>query len=721
MEAKAIITTRYRGQQYKPIEVSNILDAYVDGAMDTDSDSWSFNMADPDMDFINTLARDNEVRCSLFVVGHKRIEALHTGFADEISIDHESILSFQGRDITAVATDSACPPAHWEAVRPHKLVSQQARMLKIGSRLHLDRGRLHRKFFTDGSETYWEVWNRFYRKSQRWIWAEPSGGIIAGKLNYAAKPAYSFGSPYGGKTNFIPVERAEWRKNTSQRIGEIFVFGHRGDIGFVARASDPTTRKWIKRPTKIVNNSKLRNQREAMTEAWEEIFESKVGSVEWRLVIEDPGFRILQNRIAHVNIPKIGLRGNFFVVGSRMVIGPDGLYQEVRLRERGYAISRRVPDDPVVKESPSDDVVDDTSQALGDFRWGQFFAEAAKKHHGPWDFKLFLACLLAMCGERESGFKNVRQGGTENEWYKPPSIVTNPSKAKEHQRQFANEAENRDNPYYPAEAGVGPMQLTTRSYKTKADKLGGISDEFVGGRWNPRWNIMVAAEVLRSKLQTTGAERNPTPENIWIGVKAYNGSGPAADNYMREVRQAVENEYLPAVEGALEIAKDSADVDIEPGTILYPLAVKHDGYPNYPMGGIRAHHARAMGNWQSDDAVDLGVKYGTRVFAMVDGTISPQGTPFSGYGASSSRDPKLAGLRCHLVSEDNAYFYTHLSRLSVTPGQKVKTGQVIGYSGRAGPDHLHLACLHGSIEEIVRQAAFYDENRNRVSPTGGRR
>lgn len=122
------------------------------------------------------------------------------------------------------------------------------------------------------------------------------------------------------------------------------------------------------------------------------------------------------------------------------------------------------------------------------------------------------------------------------------------------------------------------------------------------------------------------------------------------------------------------------------------------------------------------DAVDLGVPYGTRVFAMFVGVISPRGTAFDGYGASNSGDPKLAGLRFHLVSEDETLFYTHLSRLSVTPGQKVEVGQLLGYSGKAnGAEHLHIAALNGNIERMVRESNFYDEARGKKSSQGGKR
>jgi soluble lytic murein transglycosylase-like protein len=66
--------------------------------------------------------------------------------------------------------------------------------------------------------------------------------------------------------------------------------------------------------------------------------------------------------------------------------------------------------------------------------------------------------------------------------------------------------------------GVGPLQLTWWSTQDKADSYGGC--------WVPRFNIRVGVETLAYNVRRYG---------MTLGVKAYNGSGPAADRYAREV------------------------------------------------------------------------------------------------------------------------------------------------------------------------------------------
>lgn len=80
---------------------------------------------------------------------------------------------------------------------------------------------------------------------------------------------------------------------------------------------------------------------------------------------------------------------------------------------------------------------------------------------------------------------------------------------------------------------------------------------------------------------------------------------------------------------------------------------------------------RPRGNWPSDNAIDLGVKKGTPIHAVADGTIGKQ------FGALNSKDPKLLGLRLHLLTPDNQFYYAHLS--------KIATGIAQGCSGQARP------------------------------------
>lgn len=125
----------------------------------------------------------------------------------------------------------------------------------------------------------------------------------------------------------------------------------------------------------------------------------------------------------------------------------------------------------------------------------------------------------------------------------------------------------------------------------------------------------------------------------------------------------------------------------------YPLARR-----GKDIGGAAAHGARAWGNWQSDNAVDIAVPMGTDVFAVQDGTIVKLG----GVWASASANPN--GFNITLKSEDNQWFYTHLHERSpkLFVGKQVERGEYFGKSGAAnGVEHLHIGCMRGDPENLL--------------------
>lgn len=125
------------------------------------------------------------------------------------------------------------------------------------------------------------------------------------------------------------------------------------------------------------------------------------------------------------------------------------------------------------------------------------------------------------------------------------------------------------------------------------------------------------------------------------------------------------------------------------GSLVAPLQT---AYRN--LGGVAAHNSRAIGNWESDNAVDMAAPIGTPIYAVEDGVINS-----AGYN-------NLGGNRLHLNSNTNEYYYAHMSRLAVITGQKVRKGQIIGYVGDTGnakgtSPHLHFASKVGNPETLI--------------------
>lgn len=145
-----------------------------------------------------------------------------------------------------------------------------------------------------------------------------------------------------------------------------------------------------------------------------------------------------------------------------------------------------------------------------------------------------------------------------------------------------------------------------------------------------------------------------------------------------------------------EVDTRSGPLALDWGTSVQTLVFEANGggqRPAKPAGPIIGRpgqgthsYKSAPHNWQSDRAVDLRLTKGTPLLAIADGVVSSYGYEDAGQGG------RFAGSRLHIEFGNDVAYYAHLSRLVVRPGQHVKEGQVIGYSGVAsGVPHLHFA------------------------------
>lgn len=122
----------------------------------------------------------------------------------------------------------------------------------------------------------------------------------------------------------------------------------------------------------------------------------------------------------------------------------------------------------------------------------------------------------------------------------------------------------------------------------------------------------------------------------------------------------------------------------------YPLA-KEGKLIGMPYQGTN-DPKNGFANWESDRACDIAIPEGTPVLACFNGVIGPQ------FGPLASTNPRLLGLRLHLVGDADEAYYAHLKQFapSLSPGDQVRTGDVLGLSGVAnGVEHLHFALKVG--------------------------
>jgi murein DD-endopeptidase MepM/ murein hydrolase activator NlpD len=96
-----------------------------------------------------------------------------------------------------------------------------------------------------------------------------------------------------------------------------------------------------------------------------------------------------------------------------------------------------------------------------------------------------------------------------------------------------------------------------------------------------------------------------------------------------------------------------------------------------------------LGNWQSDNAVDIAVPVGTPMVALQDGVVLKVRHHPQGAGRFAGDQITIRG------ANGNEYFYAH-GVADVKAGQRIRKGQELGTTGSAnGVAHLHFGQMKG--------------------------
>jgi len=145
-----------------------------------------------------------------------------------------------------------------------------------------------------------------------------------------------------------------------------------------------------------------------------------------------------------------------------------------------------------------------------------------------------------------------------------------------------------------------------------------------------------------------------------------------------------------AVPSAMGVAQDPTKGSVYGGADVSMAAIPRSAKQVRlsKWGGPDDHGSRALGDWQSDMAYDLGSPAGTVVTNPLAGRVvrisgapgSPKGRQFAGYGVTVD------------YGGGKQLFFKHLGRKNVSVGQRITPGSVVGTLDptTAGGSHLHL-------------------------------
>ncbi|QLQ16500.1 MAG: M23 family metallopeptidase [Micropruina sp.] len=173
--------------------------------------------------------------------------------------------------------------------------------------------------------------------------------------------------------------------------------------------------------------------------------------------------------------------------------------------------------------------------------------------------------------------------------------------------------------------------------------------------------------------ETLAAQRNQTLQN------AANDVAQAQRQYDLAERQ----DGLSSA--ALEISKESTYLK-ERSVFLRPTAGKL-GSPY----GMRLHPI--LHYWRLHDGMDIGGNCGQPIVAASDGVVVK--AAMGGYNGGSGNNVRIDSGDINGINVQEAYL--HMQSISVSVGQKVVKGDLLGYVGSTG---LSTAChLHFSVYE----------------------
>ena len=140
--------------------------------------------------------------------------------------------------------------------------------------------------------------------------------------------------------------------------------------------------------------------------------------------------------------------------------------------------------------------------------------------------------------------------------------------------------------------------------------------------------------------------------------------------------------------------------------ILDPKSLPGKGVLSWPLEKIKitqlfgvTKDSKRLYASGSHSGVDFKASVGTPVFSVADGVVE-------GVGDTDKTCPYTSFGKFIFIQHNNglATTYGHLSLSSVHEGQKVKRGDIIGYSGNTGHTtgpHLHLTVYVGKVAEMI--------------------
>jgi murein DD-endopeptidase MepM/ murein hydrolase activator NlpD len=212
-----------------------------------------------------------------------------------------------------------------------------------------------------------------------------------------------------------------------------------------------------------------------------------------------------------------------------------------------------------------------------------------------------------------------------------------------------------------------------------------------------RAELVVHEQTLEEQKGTLSATKQ-TQSEILAQTKAQEAT------YQKIIADKKKQEA--SFEAALSDLKSQMNQAVNPdqitaasaGTLQWPIAGSVILTQFFGNTAFSSAHS-ALYNGHGHNGLDMGAPIGTPMHAALGGTILGTGNTDAVAGCYSFG-------KWVMIKHNNGLntMYAHLSQISVSAGQSVSTGDVVGYSGETGyatGPHLHFGVYVSSVTKII--------------------
>ena len=201
-------------------------------------------------------------------------------------------------------------------------------------------------------------------------------------------------------------------------------------------------------------------------------------------------------------------------------------------------------------------------------------------------------------------------------------------------------------------------------------------------------------KIKRASLSTLQEKKQSEVDKLSADEKAKQAELDEYNSKLKEIDNATAEALRKAQEEEKNNSATGGNGSSFDGTFAWPL--------DYSPRRVTSRMKYRWGRWHKGIDIGTNAETGKRVVAAASGTVV-----YSAYQSGTSSSPGYGNYL--IIYHGNGYcsLYAHMASKSVSTGERVSQGQLIGYSGNTGGVAPHL---HFEIRRATSVSDFFGNN-----------